>query len=511
MTLPVHWGVPDRVAATPVLPSSSVNDTAMMQKTAGVRVFLQPRRVLAWLSLAGPLAAGLVMYLPALRSPFLNDDYILLGASRDMSFGAFLKSATVPWANPGTLELSQHYWRPLSFLTFRGLYPIFGSNPLPYHLFQFGVHCAAVVLVYFLALRLTHKRWGAAVAATVMALDPAGLESITWISALNSAALPAALGAWLAFARATSDPGRIDRRWMTISLVLEAVAFGYRETSVVIIFAMLLWYVGCERQGHLGEWRRTLASAAPPALLALALAAWLVAAPGGGNSLAGLDRDTPHIFWFYVRQVLPVTPIASHSLLAWAQRAAGVALLVVPIAALAKRRWLIASLSLGLLASLIPYSVYNLGYGARYYYFPTALLGLLAAALVAEFANELEARFPPRDWLVGLGAAALGAVLVAGALYGHGRVGKWTHQNPDVEEQWLTALRAEHASLPPRGGLWSVNTPGLLILFEGSSIGPALNYVYGGGPHPVYLISEDHIAYARGVMAPNDRIFDYKP
>ncbi|HXU22766.1 MAG TPA: hypothetical protein VN697_01930 [Tepidiformaceae bacterium] len=489
-----------------------MNDTAMMQKTAGVWVLVQPRRVLAWLSLAGPLAAALVMYLPALRSPFLTDDYILLGASRDMGFGAFLKSATVPWANPGTLELSQHYWRPLSFLTFRGLYGVFGANPLPYHLFQFGVHCAAVVLVYFLALRLTRNRWAAAVGATVMAIDPAGFESITWISALNSAALPAALGAWLAFARATNDPDRIVRRWMTISLVLEAVAFGYRETSIVIIFAMLLWYVGCERQGRLGQWQRTLASAAPPALLALAFAAWLLAAPGGGNSLAGVDRDTPHVFWFYVRQVLPVTAVASNSLLAWVQRGAGVALLALPIAAAVKRRWLIASLSVGLLAALIPYSVYNLGYGARYYYFPTALLGLLAAALIAEFAEELENAYAgDRHWLVGLGAAALGAVLVAGAIYGRGRVSTWTHQNPDVEEQWLTALRAEHSSLPPHGGLWSVDTPGLLTVFEGSSIGPALDYVYGGGPHPVYIISEDHIAFARSVMAPNDRLFEYKP
>ncbi len=487
-----------------------MDEPALTKESAGVwsvREALPARRLLVWLSLAGPLAAAVVMYLPALRSAFVTDDYVLLGASRDMSFAAFLKSATVPWADPGKLELSLHYWRPLSFLTFRALYPLFGAHALPYHLFQLGVHCASVVLVYFLALHLTRSRLAAAVGATVMALDPAGLESIGWISALNSAALPAALGAWLAFIHATREPGRIDWRWVAFSLVLEAVALGYRETVVVITFAMLLWYLGCERREHLRD-RRTWEVVAPPALLALAFAVWLRVAPGGGNSLASLDRDTVRVFWFYVRQVLPVTPIDSQSPAAWAQRAAGVALLALPIVALAGRRWLVAVLAAALLASLVPYSIYNLGHGARYYYFPTALLGLLAAALVAEIQQALPVA---RSWMAMAAPIAMGMVLIGGAIYGYHRVDRWKRENPDVQQRWLSELQAEYPSLPAGGGLWSVNTPFPLTLVEGYSIPPVLDYVYGGGPHAVYLIDADHIAFARSVMKPDDRLFEYKP
>jgi hypothetical protein len=463
---------------------------------------------LAGLSLGGPLLAAFVMYLPALRSAFLLDDYVLLRASRDMSFGAFLKSATVPWADPGQLELSQHYWRPLSFLTFRALYPLLGAHPLPYHLFQFGIHCASVVLVYFLALRLTHNRLAASAGATVMALDPAGLESIGWISALNSAALPAALGAWLAFTAATEDAGRIDRRWMAVALILEAVAFGYRETGIVISFAMLLWYLGCERREHLRE-QLTWKAAAPPALLAVAFATWLLTAPGGGNSLASLDQDTPHIFWFYVRQVVPVTPVDTDSPITWAQRAAGVLLLAIPIVAVVRRRWLIAVLSAGLLASLVPYSLYNLGQGGRYYYIPTALLSLLAAALVVEFE-----RVPASaaKWGLRLAPAALGLVILGGAAYGYRRTQTWKREYPDVEDRWLGEVRAQYPTLPAQGGLWAVNTPFPLSLFGGFSLEPAMDFVYDNGPHPVYLSDLQHIGDARQLAArPNDRVFIYEP
>jgi len=494
----------------PVLDSGGVEEMVTIPERPTSRalpVLEQPRRPLVWLPLGGLLSATLVMYLPALRSPFVTDDYILLRASRDMGFGAFLKSAAVPWADPGKLELSQHYWRPLSFLTFRALYAVFGTHPLPYHLFQFGVHCASVVLVYFLALRLTRTRLAATVGGVVMALDPAGLESIGWISALNSAALPAALGAWLAFISATREPGRFDWRWMALSLLLEASAFGYRETVVVIIVAMLLWYVGCERAGHLTE-RATWKAAAPPALLAAGFAIWLRVAPGGGNSLESFDGNTAHVFWFYVRQVVPVTPIDAQSPLAWAQRCAGVALLVLPIVALARRHWLVAALSAGLLAALVPYSVYNLGYGPRYYYFPTAVLALLAAAVVAEVEQSLPVA---RRWAAMVAPLAIGLVLIGGAVYGHGRVHRWTRDNPDVQQRWLSELQAQYASLPPQGALWAVNTPFPLTLFEGSSIPPALDFIYGNGPHPVRLIDVDHIGFARGVMGPNDRMFQYVP
>ena len=104
-----------------------------------------------FLPLAAALIAAIVAYWPALNSPFLGDDYLLLLASRDMPWPDFLRSTLDPGADPGLLRLSANYWRPLSFLTFRVLYIVAGDHTLPYHLFNLTAHLAAVVLVPVLA------------------------------------------------------------------------------------------------------------------------------------------------------------------------------------------------------------------------------------------------------------------------------------------------------------------------------------------------------------------------
>jgi hypothetical protein len=108
------------------------------------------------------------MYAPALRSAFLGDDYLLLLASREMPLGEFLRASWDPSADPGVLQLSQDYWRPLSFLTFRAMYSIFGGDPLPYHLLNLGIHLASVVLVFELTRRLVDGKVAPVVAALVM-------------------------------------------------------------------------------------------------------------------------------------------------------------------------------------------------------------------------------------------------------------------------------------------------------------------------------------------------------
>ena len=135
------------------------------------------------------------MYGPALNSAFVGDDYLLLLASRDMPAGDFLRAIWDPSASAGILQLSRDYYRPLSFLTFRAMYAIFGAEPLPYHLLNLGIHFASVVLVFELTRRLVDGRLAPVIAAVVMALHPAGGESITWIASVNSAGLPIAIAA----------------------------------------------------------------------------------------------------------------------------------------------------------------------------------------------------------------------------------------------------------------------------------------------------------------------------
>ena len=90
--------------------------------------------------------------------------------------------------------------------------PAFGDRVLPYHLILLGIHFAGIAMVYALALRLSGRVVAASVATLVFAVHPAGVESVAWVSALNSAAVPFALGAWLAFAAAVESRVTARRR-----------------------------------------------------------------------------------------------------------------------------------------------------------------------------------------------------------------------------------------------------------------------------------------------------------
>lgn len=454
--------------------------------------------------LAAALAGAFIIYLPTLRSPFYGDDYLLLLASRDMSWPDFLRSIWDPGADPGLLRLSETYWRPLSFLSFRVLYPVFGDSPMPYHLVLLAVHFAAVVTVYFLARRLTRSIGAAGLAALVMALHPAGFESVAWISAINSAALPLALGGWLAFAKAAEgDVLRV--RWLASSLVLVALALAYRETAIVVIAAMLLWYLAVEAQGRWRERKTLVLVGAPVVLLALyAGFSGLFASDGGGHVIQ-FDADVPKVWWFYVKQAL-VPSVPDHgSPLFRIQQVAGVVVVAAPFVAALRRQWLAAALGFAFLASLVPYAMFDLGYGPRYFYFPGALFALFVAALAARLKR------PETEVVASMmlaGAASLGLAAYAGVIVlGYRRTGEWVDTRPDVHERWVDQLQAEYPELPAGGGLFVVNTPFALAFFDAYILQPTVAYLYPGSDHPVYVISPEHLDYAKSIMKPDDRLF----
>lgn len=452
------------------------------------------------------MAAAVVVYLPALRSPLVGDDYLLLVASRDMSFAHFLNSAANPWAGAGALQLSTYYWRPLSFLSFRGIYALFGDHVLAYHLFNLSVHLAAVVLVYALTLRLVRTRPAALVAAAVMALHPAGVESIAWISSLNSAGLPFALGAWLVFIHATEGPVHPPRvRWLASALALGVVALAFRETSDVILAAMLLWYALVAVRGRWRE-RETLLAAAPFAIL-LAAHTLFVGRVHSPGSIA-LDRHALTTGWYYVKLALfPVQSLNGPE--AALQQLLGVLLIAVPFVALVRRQWLIAALGFGLLVSIVPYAAFGLGFGPRYFYFPSAMLALLAGAVTAEFVPRLERARYHAPLVAGAVAAAI-VLISATTIAANVRVRHWVTAYPDQHQAWVDQLRAQYPTLPAGGGLFVVDPPFVVAILGGYIVGPTVTYYYPGADHPIYIIDEAHIAYAKSVMKPDDRMLIFE-
>ena len=427
-----------------------------------------------------------------------------------MSWPDFLRAIWDPGADPGLLQLSENYWRPLSFLTFRLAYPVFGNHPMPYHLLLFAIHCCSVVLVYLLAVRLARSQAGAAVATLVFALHPAGFESVAWISAINSAALPFALGAWLAFERAAKSESSGGRqRALVLSIVLAALALAYRETAIVILAAMLGWYLLVEVRA---DWRRRetlILVGSHIALLAAFLAFSGVFSNSGGRSVIQLDAEVPKVWWYYAKQALyPSVP--EHGTLAFrAQQVLAVLLVLVPVVALLRRKWLVFALGVGFFASLVPYAMFNLGYGPRYFYFPSALLALMSGAVVAAIAPETERYWRAKPRAVALTGAASAACLAL-VILGYHRTGEWVDTKPDVHQRWVDQVEAEFPELPDGGGIFVVNTPFALAFFDAYMLRPTVNYIYSNGTHPVYVISAENVEYAKSIMKPEDRLFIFE-
>ena len=469
------------------------------------------RRMGAVLPLGGALLAAVFIYFPALNSPFHSDDYLLLLASRDMPWSDFLRSSFDPGADPGALRLSANYWRPLSFVTFRLIYVVFGDEPLPYHLFNLAVHLASVMLVYALGWRLTKSRLGAAVAALVMAVHPEGFESITWIASLNSAALPLALAGWLAFTRAIDAESTAARnRWLAASLGLAVVALAYRESVAGIVVAMLLWYGMVERRERLRERETQILAGVHIALLVVYLLLTGILDPDGGRPLIDADQDVFKNWWFYAERGL--VPLGSPEP-AWqdsAQFIGTVVLIGVAVIAALRRQWLVLALSLGFFVSLVPYAAFSLGRGERYFYIPGALLALLlgAAATVCVASLAKLKTSAPIEQICVLGIAAVAAVTAVTANH---RVAGWVETHPEVNQAWVDQLLATYPELPEGGGLFVSKTPPTLNVLDAYILQPMVNYLYEGENHPVYWIQDQYIDYGRSVMKPDDRWFTFEP
>ncbi len=126
------------------------------------------RNILFWPLLT---LAGLLAYLPALRSFFVKDDLTLI-LSAQSTFPTLL---THSW--PGG------FFRPAAELLFATQRSLFGLHPLPYHLLSLGAHAAATFLLYRLFLRLLpDNRDQSRIGALVFALHPLHTESVSWIS-----------------------------------------------------------------------------------------------------------------------------------------------------------------------------------------------------------------------------------------------------------------------------------------------------------------------------------------
>ncbi len=468
------------------------------------------KSLFAALPLLLALIAAVAMYFPALNAPFVSDDYIYLYSVQKLSLLDYLHASLVPDAHSTVLVFTADFWRPLYFLSFEGTGRAFGDNVVPYHLLNVAIHLVAVVLVWVLARRLTRRWEAAAVACAFFAVHPAGFDSVAWISSVNSVALPLGLAAWLVFMSAVeAEAPRRRRLLLGASVLLLTVAFGFRETAIVALTAMALWYLFVPARARLRD-SRTYTVLLPYIGLCVAYALlrtrfFTVAAANTGAY--HFDTDTPGHAWYYLK--LGLFPFTDQGV-SWhvgLERAGAVVLLAaIPLAALFKR-WLLVALLIAFVASVLPFAPLALGVAPRYFYFPSAFLALALGAAAVELLDAAKRVTSPAIPVYAL-AAVLPLGLVAGGYAGNDRVESWVDHEPDIHQAWVDELRAEFPVLPAGGTLYTTNTPLLIALFDNAVLLPTVGYYY---PQVANAVRFDpaKLAQIEAALGPNDRIFVY--
>ena len=215
------------------------------------RAVSPPRpRLLGLVLLLGTLALT-VFYADAIRTRFLNDDYLLLEQARVQDLGTSL-------TRPDPLS---NYWRPLSRqLWFAALGPIAGGNPLVFHVANYLLFLAGLALLA--DLLLVFVPWPGVLAGLVtFALLPFQRVNLTWVSCSQDLlALVFALGAFALYRR------RRDRS----AAFLYLLAVLSKESALPLPLALAAWSRLVERE----DWRVLVRRVAP---FTIGVGVWLAA------------------------------------------------------------------------------------------------------------------------------------------------------------------------------------------------------------------------------------------
>ncbi len=196
-------------------------------------------RTRTWLA-AGALA---VLTLAAYANSFHGD----LALDNRVVIGDDPRLREVAWRNVGLILTKGYWWptlasdlyRPLTTLTYWFNYSVLGQGPEPfgYHVVNFLLHTANVLLLWRLARRVGGRGDWAWVAAALFAVHPLGVEAVTNLvgraDLLATGGVLVAALAWLRAEAATER--RQDRAWRFLMGAAALLACGAKENGVMAV------------------------------------------------------------------------------------------------------------------------------------------------------------------------------------------------------------------------------------------------------------------------------------
>lgn len=131
------------------------------------------------------------------------------------------------------------YFRPLVTLSYMVDHAIYGVQPWGYHLTNVLLHSLAVLMVYWLAIRIFAAPWLAFAAALIFALHPSRTEVVAWISGRTGSMMTIFyLASLLLFWRYLSGEGA-RKRTLFLAWLAYLFAMVCKETAISLVVAVI--------------------------------------------------------------------------------------------------------------------------------------------------------------------------------------------------------------------------------------------------------------------------------
>ena len=191
-------------------------------------------------TLAGRVAVLLLLsicaYLPALRLPFIADDYGQISLARD-----YTASGWEPLLHKPTLRTRATY-----MLLSAGLDRVFGFKPMPFYAASILLHALCVLLLYALSIWRPIGRSAAFLAACFFAVHEGHQEAVLWLAAAHNLIVfvfgMAALVSWVKWLESRR------RLWYAVALASILIAAASQEMFWVFVFLMLVVTIHARRK-----------------------------------------------------------------------------------------------------------------------------------------------------------------------------------------------------------------------------------------------------------------------
>lgn len=425
-----------------------------------------------------------LLYAPSFDALFAVLDFNHLDAIRSTDASSFFRHIFDPSNGGRTIIGTGDLYRPIYYTVFWFEYQSFGTDPLPYYVFNATLHAANAVLVYLLAKRLTESTLAAVAGAIIWGFHPQYGEAVAWVSSTTDLLLVFfGLMTVLCYARALELRDGSRAAMLAAAFCSMLFALGAKETGAVIAPILVGYHLLIGDRDLIRDrrvpWEMVPFVAVP--LVYFPLRAALVGnlAAEGGNEIVSFEPFAHiHLLASYAAAPLVGTTTATHEF-GVAQGAAGLAVLaaVVATAVLGSRRewWLVSWFFLAMAPVLIFPEVWLVG---RYVYLPFVGIAILAGIGVGRVVDMIGV-VTMRTIRVGAATAVLCGVMLWLGWLNVDYQGFLGSRGQEADA-FLTALKETYPQIPEGSRLIVTDHPRSLSFAEddGMMLRPAVRIAY---------------------------------